>query len=419
MVKFNKVYLPVIIITFFCLTSWCDRFTLEECRQKAYEGAAEAQWQMGVRYENGDEVKKNALRAIAMYKKAAEQKHRQACEKLSKLYEEGKIVKKDAVLAAKYKAWSLGVDGESAASEARDREELKNVDEIEIALDYILGRSGKPKDPKTGIRILYSQAKDKPLAQRVFVDRWSKGDLDSGLEMLSNDEWLLIIPWFKDAWCRGNLKTGLVLGNNAYRQRDYRNAVVYWEKSGVAKALYFLGRFYDSWAKEGDGGGPTYMRDELKARRAYERCLKINDNYDDAKYSLGVLYLFPDKKENRKLVQARDIFSYFVLKNPDDKWVNWFLGYSGFCVEIETFDQNYPSHMIRKLQFWKEVYDIKDKRGNYRLSYDDHLMKEKYKKFCDDYEQMKRAKERYLEFIQKAARLGCESAQTFLKKNEK
>ena len=425
MVKFNKIHLLFLVVSFYCFEALCASYSLEECRQKAEKGLAEAQWQMGVRYENGDGVKKNAMRAIAMYKKAAEQKHRRACEKLSNLYEEGRMVKKDAVLAAKYKAWSLGGDGETAASQAREREEIKNVDEIEIALDYILGRNGKPKDPKTGIRILYSQAKDKPLAQRVFVDRWSKGDLDDGLEMLNNEEWSLIIPWFEEAWRRGNYKTGLVLGNDAYRKKKYFNAILYWEKSGFSKALYFVGRFYDRWAEEGEGGGPSYMRDETKARIAYERCLRIDKSNDDAKYLLGIIYLFPERSENKKLAEARNIFSYLITKMPDDKWVNWFWGVSGFWLESEIFDKKYPEDKIKEFQAFKDICIDKNEsviynqsyekyRLSYRSSYNYRMMAKKYEKYKKDLAQVNKSLEHYLEFIRKAARLGCEPAQKFL-----
>ena len=270
-------------------------YDLYECQSKAAEGNAEAQWQLGQRYENGDGVKKNAVRALVQYKKAAEQRHHQACKRLAELYEKGALVKRDLALAAKYKAWAEGGDGEQAEAEARASSEKANVDEIDTALDYILGRNGRPKDPKTGIRILYQSAKDKPVAQRVFVARWCKGDLDGSLDMLSAEEWDKIIPWFKNAWDSGIKDAGQILGLDAYSAKDYSKALHYWQESNKAKCWLFVGRFYDTLSEEGKGGGPSSMRDETKARKAYERCLRLERDYDEAKFNLGLIYLFSKK----------------------------------------------------------------------------------------------------------------------------
>ena len=97
--NFRAAVLVVVLITPIAL--FASELGLEECQSKAAEGNAEAQWQLGLRYENGDGIKKNPMRALAQYKKAAEQKHRKACAKLADLYENGKFVKKDPVLAAK------------------------------------------------------------------------------------------------------------------------------------------------------------------------------------------------------------------------------------------------------------------------------------------------------------------------------
>lgn len=331
MVEFNKVR-PVLLV-FGLLLACCgfgEELTLADCQQKAAEGVAEAQWQLGQRYENGVGVKKNNMRALAQYKKAAEQKHKKACAKLADLYESGKFVRKDPVLAAKYKAWSEGDNGELAAAQVRTAVEKSKEDEIETALDYILGRNGKAKDPKTGIRILYAQAKDKPVAQRVFVERWSKGDLDDALGVLSGEEWALLIPWFRDAWDRGNKKTGLVLGNDAYRKERYRDALEFWENSGLPKSWYFIGKFYASWSKVGEGGGPDSMKDETLSRKAYERCLRMDKTWDDAKFGLACLYVWAKKKENQNYAKALDYFAYFLKKDSSNKYYNYGYGSAGF-----------------------------------------------------------------------------------------
>lgn len=383
-------------------------YTLDECRQKAAEGNAEAQWQLGQRYENGDGVKKNSMKAVSCYKKAAEQRHQKACSKLADLYEQGSFVKKDPVLAAKYRAWSQGDNGELAAVQARKSVEKSQEDEIETALDYILGRNGKPKDPKTGIRILYQSAKDKPIAQRVFVDRWSKGDLDGALEVLSDDEWEKILPWYKNAWEGGNKRAGLVLGNDAYARRQYSSALAYWQGSGLAKCWYLVGRFYATWSEEGKGGGPSNMRDETKARKAYERCLRIDKTWDDAKFDLGCLYLFAKNSENENLLEAKKIFSYFLKRDSNNQWYNYDYGLSGYWHQRSQFNKKWPKDRIDFLLSWGKRYE------NASIPKYERRTLQEYNRMIDDWKSMTRAQEEFVPYIRKAANMGCKPAIKFI-----
>jgi len=383
-------------------------YSLDECQSKASEGNAEAQWQLGQRYENGEGVKKNTMRALAQYKKAAEQKHKKACAKLADLYESGKFVKKDPVLSAKYKAWAEGDNGELAAAQARTSVAKSKEDEIETALDYILGRNGKPKDPKTGIRILYQSAKDKPIAQKVFVDRWSKGDLDGALEVLSDEEWEKILPWYKNAWEAGNKRAGLVLGNDAYSRKQYSAALGYWQGSGMAKCWYFVGRFYATWSEEGKGGGPSGMRDETKARKAYERCLRIDCSWDDAKFDLGCLYLFAKNRENENLVEAKKIFSYFLKKDPNNKWYNYDYGLAGYWLQRSQFDRKWPKQRVDTLFAWAKQYEDRSVPDWDRRNMQD------YNRMIDELKSVQRSQQEYVTYIRKASNLGCEPAQKFI-----
>lgn len=409
MVEFNKIRIAV-IAALICFTTMllAAEYSLEECQSKAAEGNAEAQWQLGQRYENGDGIKKNNMRALTQYKKAAEQKHRKACAKLADLYESGKFVKKDPVLAAKYKAWASGDNGELAAAQARTSVIKSKEDEIETALDYILGRNGKTKDPKTGIRILYQSAKDKPIAQKVFVDRWSKGDLDDALEVLSDGEWEKIIPWYKNAWDSGNKRTGLVLGNDAYARKQYSAALTYWQGSGMAKCWYFVGRFYDTWSEEGKGGGPSDMRDETKARKAYESCLRIDRTWDNARFNLGYLYLFAKKSGNENLVEAKRIFSYFLKKDANNKWYNYDYGLAGYCLQRSQFDKKWPKQRVDTLLAWAKQY--KDRSVP---DWDLRNLKD-YNRMIDEWKTLRRSQQEFVSYIRKAANLGCEPAQKFI-----
>lgn len=446
MVAFNKIRLAAVAVMMAApAVLLAAEYGLDECRAKAAAGDAEAQWQLGLRYEKGDGVRKDGMRALAQYRKAADQKHRKACAKLSDLYERGRLVKRDPVLAAKYKAWAEGGNGELAVAQVKELAKEKD-DEIETALDYILGRNGKPKDPKAGLRLLYQQAKDNPTAQRVFVDRWSQGDLDDALDVLSDDEWQKMIPWYKNAWDGGNKRAGLVLGNEAYSRKRYSSALEYWQGSGLAKCWYLVGKFYATWSEEGKGGGPSDMRDETKSRKAFEKCLRIDSTQDDARFALGTLYLCAEDPGNRDLAEAKRIFAYFLKSDADDKWFNYCYGLTGFRLLQSQFDKKWPSHEVDKLFAWAKASLKRSVRWGERSLLDYNRMVDgwktlwpsqedeallawakqyidrsmpysrnirDYNRMVDDWKTLRHSQLEFVSYIEKAADLGCEPAREF------
>ena len=407
MVVFNRLF-AAFCMSLAIVTAEASQMSLSECKERAAKGDAEAMWQLGQRYENGDGIRKDNLKALSQYRKAAEKGHAEACGRLAELYETGKIVGKDLVNAARYRAMAKGESVELAAEKAELKRQESKVDEIEVALDYILGRNGKAKDPRSGIRILYAQAKDNPTAQKVFVDRWSKGDLDDALGVLSPDEWNLLLPWFRDAWNRGKKDAGLILGNDAYRRKQYDLALKYWQGCNLPKGWYFVGRFYDSWAKEGDGGGPASMRNDTLARRAYERCLKIDNTWDNAKFYLGLIHLFAKRDEDLNYRKALEIFSYFLKKAPDDKWYNYDYGLAGYWLQRSQFDRKWPKRRVETLLSWAKLYE-----SSQVPEYDRRTMLD-YNRMLDDWKSMEQSQEKFVSYIRKASSLGCESAQKFM-----
>lgn len=415
MVEFNKIRIVVFAVMMAIpMMILANEYSLEECKIEATKDNAEAQWQLGQRYENGDGVKRNTLRALTQYKKAAAKKHRKACAKLANLYKNGILVQKDLVLAAKYEAWAKGENGELAAAQTRGMVEKSNVDEIEIALDYILGRNGKGKDPKTGIRILYQSAKDNPVAQKIFVDRWSNGDLDGSLGVLSSDEYDMIIPWFKDAWDRGNKRAGLILGNDAYLRKKYSLALEYWKGSGLAYSWYLVGRFYSTYLEEGKGGGPEKVRDETKSRKAFEICLTINSNFEDAKIELSFIYLWPQKSENENLYKARDYFSYFLKKHPNNEWYNYGYGVAGYRIAIVKFFAKWPESEMSKLISLSKQFNDEYSAFARMPKWERERIKKDYEMMCKDFDETKSMQEKYIFYIKKAANLGLKPAQDYL-----
>lgn len=377
--------------------------SLDECKKLASQGDSEAAYQLGVRYETGDGVRQDRLRAFANYRKAADGGHREACRKMADIYDAGKWVSKDKVLAAKYRAMSVGQSGDAAATSARERIERESVDEIEVALDYIIGRNGKVRDAKTGIRLLYSAAKDKPAAQRVFVQRWEAGDLDLGLETISVDEWDLILPWFKEQFDSGkHLMGGYLLGLAAYYDERYDEAVAYWKtagRAGVAKAWYCLGRMYDPRVKPEIGGGPAYLHNVHDAVVAYEKCLALDPDNEDANYLLGLIRLF-GKAPETDYRKALSIFSRLLKMRPGDKWYLYYYGLAGIYLEEDAFNKRWPNVKSLQARYKSGYYTARDEKTL------DRALK--------DLENVKSRCAKYANCIRKAADKGCEDAKKFL-----
>lgn len=396
---FNKFIVFNVFVAFAFVVN--AAMSLDDCKARAADGDAEALWQLGQRYENGDGVRKDMLKAVSQYKKAAEKQHSKACGRLADFYEHGKVVGKDPVKAARYRAMAMGESGEAAAAIAQTAQDRAKVDNIEIALDYIIGRNGHARDAKKGIQLLYEVAKDNPTAQRVFVERWEKGDLDAGLSTLSSDDWQLVLPWFKKWFDKGKCRGGLVLGNDAYKKKRYEEAIAYWKSAGAAglpKAWYMLGRFY--CCNEEDGGGPKSMRSDIKAKTAYEKCLKLDHNYIDAKYDLGVLCILGEEK-CIDYSRALGIFSELMKKYPNNISCPYFYGYAGCERAWNRLVSRWPDARVKYL--WAQ----NDKQALTRYEYDE------LKRYVADLEQVWREEESYMQYVKKSVDKEYEPARKY------
>jgi uncharacterized protein len=73
-----------------------------DCRVKAEQGDAQAQYNLGVMYSKGQGVLQDDKEAVKWYRKAAEQGNAEAQFNLGLLYEKGQGVPKDYVMAHMY-----------------------------------------------------------------------------------------------------------------------------------------------------------------------------------------------------------------------------------------------------------------------------------------------------------------------------
>ncbi len=357
MVKFNK-YVVVVSVLFAALFSFAAGLSLSECKERAARGNVEALYQLGVRYENGDGVAKDRIKAVAQYQKAAAKKHPRACLRLAELYETGTFVAKDPAKAAEYRAIAEGESAAEAVADAKKKQALKKTDFIEVALDYLLGRNGKERDAKQGIQILYKAAKDNPTAQRVFVERWEKGDLSEGLSTISEEDWELVIPWFERQFKKGRHKGGLILGNQAYLKKDYEKAACYYRaagEAGLAKAWLFYGNLY--YLDEENGGGPKSMRNDVKAKSAYKKCLRLDSQFEGAEIGIGLISLFSKNQKCIDYPHALKIFKKLMNKHPDDNVYPLWCAFATKWHANDWYYSRWPAKVIQEIVRKKEIID--------------------------------------------------------------
>ena len=106
-----------------CLLQWVSYVyafeDLTTTQQRAEQGDAEAQYNLGVRYHFGEGVAQDDQQAVAWFRKAAEQGHANAQLKLGVSYAQGEGVTQDYQQAY---AWLsvAAANGYSGASEPRD-----------------------------------------------------------------------------------------------------------------------------------------------------------------------------------------------------------------------------------------------------------------------------------------------------------
>lgn len=331
---------------------------VEECRRGSADGDAEAQYQLGLRYEAGDGVKKNAMRAVGEFRKAADQGHKKACVKLAGYYESGEVVGKNAAIAAKYRALAEGgvvvetireAEPSKETDHAAERENQKAA--IDEALDYIYGRNGKTKDPAMGLRLIYDAAKDNPEAQFAFCQAWSVNAVD--ITELDDHEWEIVIPWFGAAFKDGLHKCGLILGIDAFGKKNWQAAIKYWTaagNAGIGGAWYFVGSVLC-----GDFGhealhGPKSLHDERRAKEAFEKAVKADwGGVDQALLALGQICLFAEDKGCHDYPRAFRIFTSLIQAYPNDRLVLFGYGWAGIL--SHTADDNRKiEQMDRKLR---------------------------------------------------------------------
>ena len=121
--------------------------SVKELLPLAEQSDAEAQYNLGVRYENGRGVRKNQQKAFWWWRVAAEQGEAFAQDALGVIYYYGTGVPKDYVLAYKWYNLAAAQEPDEFAAEFRDII-AKKMTPSQISEAQKLSRNFKPKKEK-------------------------------------------------------------------------------------------------------------------------------------------------------------------------------------------------------------------------------------------------------------------------------
>ena len=120
-----------------------NKAALQGLRTLAGAGNASAQFELGVMYYTGEGVPKEAVQAVAWFRKAAEQGHADAQSNLGAMYARGEGVPKDLVIAYMWRNLAAA-QGDEIGKSARDALE-GSMTPAQIAEAQKLSREWTPK----------------------------------------------------------------------------------------------------------------------------------------------------------------------------------------------------------------------------------------------------------------------------------
>lgn len=244
-------------------------------RKAAGQGIAEAQYRLGLCYENGNGIRKNRKTAVNWYKKAAELGFAEANNHLGFCYENGICVTADITEAIKFY--------QKAADQGSEQSKKKlyqiHISEHGTSDDwYHLGKEAEDKHNASEAEKWYLKAAEADHIEAQFA---------LGLLYFNNDgksPWLKrheARTWFRRAAEQGHADACYYTG---YLEEpiSYKEAIKWYREAAdknVSEAQYRLGRCYDY------GIGVT--KNEKLAEKWYQKA--INQGNEHAKENLLLL----------------------------------------------------------------------------------------------------------------------------------
>ncbi|MBF0399875.1 MAG: sel1 repeat family protein [Magnetococcales bacterium] len=163
------------------------REPVSQLSQAAEAGDTKAQFKLGGRYYNGDEVLQNYGEAFRWYRKAAERGHAGAQNSLGMMYFEGKSVPRDAVQAHMW--LNLAASQEDKFAENRDYV-AKRMTSEQIIKAQEMAREWKPLAVPVAQGAAVSQGEVPNVVVRKFGERDAAAGLGHSPEVGPVDELL-------------------------------------------------------------------------------------------------------------------------------------------------------------------------------------------------------------------------------------
>jgi TPR repeat protein len=235
-------------------------------KAKAEKGDAEAQYNLGVYYDNGQGVAKDEIEAVNWYRKAAEQNNVSAQYNLGVSYAFGQGVAKNELEAVKW--FRKAADQNHAAAQ------------YNLGFCYLNGR-GLAKDGVEAVK-WYRRAAE----QNYATAQNAVGDCYANGEGVVKDE-VMAVGWYRKAaeqsYSEAEFNLGVCYRNGQGVAKDETQAVEWFRKAAeqnFVQAQSNLGICYYS--------GQGVAKDQIEAVKWYRKAAL--QNYATAQYNLGICY---------------------------------------------------------------------------------------------------------------------------------
>ena len=203
---------------FCCTAVFADAAKIKEIEKRAQKGEAEYQYDLGMMYIRGEELKQDSAEGLKWLKLAAAQKNADASYQLCVMYENGEGVEKNEAESMK---WGR-VAAEAGSGEAQQV----------IAAAYKNGTSGVKKDLKEAAKWL----------EKSYDSSGNKGDLASLADIYNEmKDYPKLIGAYKklmDGW-EPDIHAAPKLADLYYTGKgtkvDYEEAYYYWSISSLTR----------------------------------------------------------------------------------------------------------------------------------------------------------------------------------------
>lgn len=264
--------------------------TLEEkfarVQKEAEGGGAEAQYNLGVRYKQGDGVSKDVTKAVEWFQKAAAQGSAEAHEYLGEMYKRGQDVSKDGAKAAELYRKALELYRKAAD---QGNAEAQNA----LGLRYRWGIHVPRDVTKAAEWYQKAAVQGNAEAQNALGEIYEIGDS-------APKDAVKAVEWYQKAAAQGHVGAQLNLGDMYVNDRgvlkNEAKAVEWWQKAAAQKsadAQFKLGAMY--------GNGAGVPKNVAKAVEWFEKAAAQGEVH--AQFFLGLLYK-NGQDVNRDLVRG-------------------------------------------------------------------------------------------------------------------